>query len=100
MNEQTVMDAIRLLRALDDNQAHSRVGAAVMPSTAEAMAAGIDLHTSRYYAAIELLLDRDYLARDYEADRRLQNIVGDPESFRITKKGLDLLAGLREREQQ
>jgi hypothetical protein len=92
--EQRAVDTVELLRALVDQVMDERdledeedaVGVPVVPATA-----GMDLSTPRYNAAIEELLDVGALERDDETDELLGNISGEPEAFKITREGLELL---------
>ncbi len=104
-DQQRAVDAIRLLRALVDQAMAERgsedmedvAGVTVMPSTADAAAAGMDLNSPRYNAALGLLLGElgvDALIPDDETNARLVNVVGEPEhgwAFKITRDGLELL---------
>lgn len=93
------VDAMGLLRALAeqamqekglaDVQGAARVS--VVPSTATVTVAGMDIGTPRYAAATERLLRVGALERDEEIDWLHANISGDPEAFRITVGGIDLL---------
>jgi hypothetical protein len=93
------LDAMRLLRALvDQAKAASRredddevVGHTVIPTTAVAMAAGMDLGTPRYHAASDQLLELLALERDEDADYAIISVVGDPEAFKITSWAPELL---------
>ncbi len=98
--ERRAVDAVGLLRALaeqamQENGLADVQGAAavsVVPATATVSAAGMDIGTPRYNAAIEQLLEAGALERDEEIDRLLANdVAGDPEAFRITSGGIDLL---------
>ena len=86
--------ARRLLRTLDENQAHGREGAAVKPGEEEAMVAGLRPGSHLYRAAVWWLLDNDALVPDREANERLRNTVGAQHhdfAFRLTRRGLDML---------
>jgi hypothetical protein len=88
--------ARRLLRALNDNQAHGREGAVVKLGEAEAMGAGLRLGSHHYRAAVWWLLDKGALVPDREANERLRNTVGAQHhdfAFRLTRHGLDMLRG-------
>ncbi len=103
--ERLAVEAVRLLRALVDQAMADRgtedmeevAGAVVIPTTADAEAAGLVLNTPRYDAALGLLLGGlgvDALEPDHETNARLVNVVGEPEhgwAFRITRDGLELL---------
>ena len=90
--ERGAVDARDLLRALagqamQENGLADAQGAAsvsVVPSTATAAAAGMDIGTPRYEAAVGRLLEAGALERDEENS-------GGPEAFRITAGGIDLL---------
>jgi hypothetical protein len=99
-DEQRAVDAIRLLRTLVDQalsegrgeRGEDVVGSTVVPTTATAhWAGGMDLGTPRYFAARDWLLEAGALERDDDADRLLANVAGDPEPFKITQSGIDLL---------
>jgi len=93
------LDAMRLLRALVDQAkvASGRedddevVGHTVIPTTAAAMAAGIDLGTRRYHAARDQLLELLALECDEDTDYAIISVVGDPEAFKITSVAPELL---------
>jgi hypothetical protein len=93
------LDAMRLLRAFVDQAkaASGReddeevVGHTVIPTTAEAMAAGMDLGTPRYHAARDQLLELLALERDEDTDYAISTVVGDPEAFKITSRAPELL---------
>jgi hypothetical protein len=93
------LDAMRLLRALVDRaKAASRreddeevVGHTVIPTTAVAMAAGMDLGTPRYHAASDQLLELLALERDEDVDYAIISFVRDPEAFKITSWAPELL---------
>jgi hypothetical protein len=85
--------ARRLLRALSEHQAHGREGAAVELEE-EAAEAGLRPGSHRYRAAVWWLLDNNALVPDGEANKRLRNASGAQHrdfSFRLTRRGLDLL---------
>jgi hypothetical protein len=93
------LDAMRLLRAVvDQAKAASRredddevVGHTVIPTTAVAMAAGMDLGTPRYHAASDQLLELLALERDEDVDYAIISFVRDPEAFKITSWAPELL---------
>ena len=88
--------AQRLLRALNENQAHSREGAVVEPGEQEARDAGLRSGSTLYRAAVWWLLDEGALVPDREANERARNAAGAQHSdfaFRITRHGLDMLRG-------
>jgi hypothetical protein len=97
--ERGVVDEVGLLRALaeqamQENGLADAQGAAsvpVVPSTATVAAAGMDIGAPRYDAAIRRLLEAGALERYEETDRLNANVSGDPEAFRITSSGIDLL---------
>jgi hypothetical protein len=66
------------------------VGISVVPATATAAVAGMDLSTPRYNAAIEQLLKAGALEHDHETNRRLANIMGYPRAFTITSGAIEL----------
>ena len=93
------LDTMRLLRALvDQAKAASRredddevVGHTVIPTTAVAMAAGMDLGTPRYHAASDQLLELLALERDEDVDYAIISFVRDSEAFKITSWAPELL---------
>src|ERR671916_2095416 len=97
--ERDVVDEMGLLRALaeqamQENGLADAQGAAsvpVVPSTATVAAAGMDIGTPRYDAAIRRLLEAGAPEPYEETDRVRANVSGDPEAFRITSSGIDLL---------
>jgi hypothetical protein len=68
--------AQRLLRALNENQAHSREGAVVEPGEQEARDAGLRPGSSLYRAAVWWLLDKGALVPDREANSRARKAAG------------------------
>ena len=93
------LDAMRLLRALvDQAKAANRredddevVGHTVIPTTAVAMAAGMDLGTPRYHAASDQLLELLALERVEDTDYTISAVVEDTEPFKITSPAPELL---------
>ena len=88
--------AQRLLRALNENQAHGREGAVVEPGEQEARDAGLRPGSTLYRAAVWWLLDQEALVPDREANERARNAAGAQHrdfAFRITRHGLDMLRG-------
>ena len=86
--------ALRLLRALNENQAKDRVGAMVMPDMKVAKDAGLEYGFTPYEAALSWLLDTGALVTDEATNQRMRNIVGTPEhgwAFLMTSTGLDML---------
>jgi hypothetical protein len=86
--------ARRLLRALNENQAHDREGAAVKPGEQEAHDAGLRPGSILYRSAVWWLLDTGALVPDREANARARNASGAQYrdfAFKITRGGLDLL---------
>jgi hypothetical protein len=86
--------ACRLLRALNENQAHDRVGAEVEPGEQEASDAGLRPDSPLYRAAVWWLLDMEALVPDREANARARNAAGAQHHnfrFKITRGGLDML---------
>ncbi len=98
-DERRAADAVGLLRALanqvmQENGLADAQGAAavsVVPSTATVAAAGMDIGTPRYDAAVGRLLELGALEREEQSGRTQTNTSGDPEAFRITSGGIDLL---------
>ena len=88
--------ARRLLKALNDHQAHDREGATVQPRDREARDAGLRLGSPLYRAAMWWLLDVGALVPDEEANERLRNVVGAQHRgfvFKTTRHGLEMLRG-------
>lgn len=88
--------ARRLLRALNENQAHGRKGAVVELGEQEASDAGLRPGSRLYRAAVWWLLDSEALVPDREANERLRNAPGAQHrdfAFRLTRRGLEMLRG-------
>jgi hypothetical protein len=88
--------ARRLLRALDEHQAHGREGATVKPGEVEARDVGLRAGSHLYRAAVWWLLDNGALVPDREANTRARNAAGAEHrdfAFRLTRRGLDMLRG-------
>src|ERR687898_1346247 len=86
--------ARRLLRALNENQAHDREGAEGEPGEQEAHDAGLRPDSPLYRAAVWWLLDMEALVPDREANARARNAAGAQHHdfrFKITRGGLDML---------
>src|SRR5215212_1785743 len=97
--ERGAVDVVGLLRAMADQamqenglaDAQGAASVSVVPSTATAATAGMDMGTPPYDAAVGWLLEAGALERDEEIDRLHANVAGNPEAFRITAGGIDLL---------
>jgi hypothetical protein len=94
--QERAVDAILLPRALVvrakiESGREDVAGVTVIPTTADAEAAGMVRGAPRYNAAKEQLLEVMALEHDHEVDELLGNISGDPEAFKITSVGLELL---------
>jgi hypothetical protein len=97
--ERGAINDVGLLRALAEQamqenglaDAQGAAAVSVVPSTATAAAAGMDIGTPRYDAAVGRLLEAGALERDEGRDRQHANVQGEPEAFRITAGGIDLL---------
>ena len=88
--------AHRLLKALNEHQAHDREGATVEPGDQEAEGAGLRLGSPLYRAAVWWLLDVGALIPDKETNEQRRNMVGAQHRgymFKITRHGLDMLYG-------
>ena len=88
--------ARRLLRALNDNQAHWREGAVVKLGEEETIVAGLRPGSPLYRAAVWWLLDKGALVPDREANEELRNAAGAQHrdfAFRLTRHGLGMLRG-------
>jgi hypothetical protein len=102
--ERGAIDDVGLLRALAEQamqenglaDAQGAASVSVVPSTATVAAAGMDIGTPRYEAAIGRLLEAGALERD----RPHANVQGEPEAFRINERrhrpaAKDRIAGLQ-----
>ncbi len=88
--------ARRLLRALNENQAHGREGAEVEPGEQGARDVGLRPGSTLYRAAVWWLLDKGALVPDREANEGLRNAAGAQHrdfAFRLTRHGLGMLRG-------
>ena len=86
--------AQRLVKALNEHQAHDREGATVRPGDQEARDAGLRVGSILDRAAIWWLLDVGALVPDEEANEQLRNAVGAQHrgfAFKITRRGLNML---------
>ena len=86
--------ARRLLRALNENQAHGREGAVVEPGEQEAHDAGLRPESILYRSAVWWLLDKGALVPDRKANERARNAAGAQHrdfAFKITRGGLNML---------
>lgn len=92
----TRSDALRLLRAINDTQAHGREGARAYPPRA-AHEAGLEIGSERYEDAIAYLLEQAALRRDERM--AFDQDVGDRHLrgyglYVFTGRALKLLDGL------
>jgi hypothetical protein len=99
-DEQRAVDALRLLRAAAD-EVMARKGASAEEDVIDEVITlpRENLSRARYDAAIAELLEAGALVRDAEtdeADDLLSTVVGEPEAFKITSSGIDLLREARE----
>jgi hypothetical protein len=86
--------ARRLLRALNENQAHGREGAVVQPGEQEARDAGLRPGSTLYRAGVWWLLDKGALVPDRKANERARNASGAQHrdfAVKITRGGLEML---------
>ena len=86
--------ARRLLRALNENQAHGREGAVVQPGEHEAHDADLGPGSILYRSAVWWLLDKGALVPDRKANKRARNASGAQHrdfAFRITQRGVEML---------
>jgi hypothetical protein len=86
--------ARRLLRVLNENQAHDREAAEVEPGEQEARDAGLRPSSTLYRSAVWWLLDTGALVPNREANERLRNASGAQHhnfAFRITRRRMDML---------
>ena len=103
-DEQRGVDAARLLRVLADRataegERKDIAGVTVGPSTTDAAAAGMNLNSPRYRAAITRLLEMGALVRDEETNALMSNVIGEPEhgfTFKITREGVEVLRELEQ----
>jgi hypothetical protein len=104
-DEQRGVDAARLLRVLADRamaegECQDIAGVTVGPSTADAAAAGMDLNSPRYRAAIAQLLEMGALVTDEETSTLMSDdVVGEPEhgfALKITREGVQVLRELEQ----
>jgi hypothetical protein len=104
-DEQRGVDAARLLRVLADQamaegEREDIAGVTVEPSTADAAAAGMDLNSPRYRAAIAQLLEMGALVTDEETNALMSDdVVGEPEhgfALKITREGVQVLRELEQ----
>ena len=88
--------ARRLLRTLNEHQAHDHEGATVQLGDREAQDAGLRPGSALYRAAVWWLLDVGAMVPDEEANKHLRNTAGAQHlgfAFKITRHGLDILRG-------
>ena len=86
--------ARRLLRALNENQAHGREGAVVVPGERDAYDADLGSGSILYRSAVWWLLDKGALVPDRKANERARNATGAQHrdfAFKITRGGLEML---------
>jgi hypothetical protein len=104
-DEQRGVDAARLLRVLADramaeSECEDIAGVTVGPSTADAAAAGMNLNSPRYNAAIAQLLEMGALVADEETNALMSDdVVGESEhgfAFKITWQGVEVLRELEQ----
>ena len=92
----TRSDGLRLLRTINDTQAHGQEGARAYPPRA-AQEAGLEVGSERYEAAIAYLLEQAALRRDwrmaFDEDGRDQHLRGYG-LYVFTGRALKLLDGL------
>ena len=82
---------LKLLRVLNERQAHDQEGAIVIPNTEVANAAALEHGSREYENALEWLVNAGALIPDDETDYLLQDVTGNPQSFKFTRTGLELL---------
>jgi hypothetical protein len=92
----TRSDGLRLLRTINDTQAHGQEGARAYPPRA-AQEAGLELGSERYEDAIAYLAEQAALRRDermaFDEDVRDQHLRGYG-LYIFTRRALKLLDGL------
>ena len=94
VSEQEVLHAlIRLLQALNDNQAHGREDATVVIGTAEQQAAGMVRGSQLYEKVLQRAQEERFLVYDAEAAtaRALSSSTGDLEPYKFTPEALEML---------
>jgi hypothetical protein len=94
VNEQEVLHAlIRLLQALNDNQAHGREDVTVVIGTAELQAAGVVSGSPLYDKVIQRARQEKFLV--HEGDSAPLEVpgsaTGDPEPYKFTHDALEML---------
>ena len=93
---QTRSDGLRLLRTINDTQAHGQEGARAYPPRA-AQEAGLEVGSERYEAAVAYLVEQAALRRDERT--AFDEDVGDGHLrgyglYVFTRRALKLLDGL------
>ena len=87
-------DGLRLLRTINDTQAHGEEGARADPTRA-AHEAGLDVGSERYQAAMAYLIEQAALVAD---ENTAFDVVGDKHphgyaSYHFTRQAVKLLEG-------
>jgi hypothetical protein len=94
-HEEKVLQAlVRLLRALNDNQAHSREGATVIIGTAEQQAAGMVRDSPLYEKVMRRAQEERFLVYDEDSDtaQAHRSATGDwPVPYKFTHDALEML---------
>jgi hypothetical protein len=92
--EEEVLEAlIRLLRALNDKQAHGREDATVVIGTAEQRAAGIDRDSPLYDKVMRRAQEERFLVYDEDSAtaQAREETTGDLEPYKFTHDALEML---------
>jgi hypothetical protein len=92
--EEVLRALIRLLRALNDNQAHGREDATVVLGTAEQRAAGVVKDSPLYEKVMRQAQEERFLVYDEEsatAQALSSSATGDLEPYKFTHEALEML---------
>jgi hypothetical protein len=94
VHEEKVLRAlIRLLRALNDNQAHGREDATVVVGTVEQQAAGMEKDSPLYDQVMQRAQEERFLVYDEASAsaQALSSATGDLEPYKFTHDALEML---------
>ncbi len=91
--EQVLQALIRLLQALNDNQAHGREDATVVIGTAEQQAAGMEKDSPLYDQVMQRAQEERFLVYDEDSAsaQALSSATGDLEPYKFTHDALEML---------
>jgi hypothetical protein len=93
-HEEKVLQAlVRLLRALNDNQAHGREDATVIIGTAEERAAGMGRDSPLYEKVMRRAQEERFLVYDEDSDtaQAHSSATGGLEPYKFTHDALEML---------